>query len=74
VPHSMLTSPSFLLANPVNADLSVILLDVLHSMLQYQTDGAATELRAACFCFFVYEGGQAEGGGRARGWPACRQC
>ena len=35
----MLTSPSFLLDNAANADLSVILLEVIHSMLQYQMDG-----------------------------------
>jgi len=37
----LFTAPSFLFANPVNCELSVILVDIINSMLQYQLDGAA---------------------------------
>ena len=36
----MFTSPTFLLNNAVNAELSIILVDILNSLLQYQMDGA----------------------------------
>lgn len=35
----MFTAPKFLLANPTNAELSLILMDALNNMVQYQFDG-----------------------------------
>jgi len=37
----LFTAPSFLFANPVNCELSVILVEIINSMLQYQLDGTA---------------------------------